>query len=212
MNSTTIIGSIVSHLQMRKDNKNDVSFYMEIPIENNALKVIRVSNHKTHLQTWADRYAKTLTSTNKIANRMGNNLPNVYRKKYFYSFVFEDAPTQNNTTVQNGTGIIVTEVCINVQQLSQQQAWAIIGAVENFAKNNNYNEAILGKPYTVSNYQQQNTANNNQNTNNNHPNINNQGNIQESAGEKQIVLSESEFTVFIKQLIKDTLTKLGYGI
>lgn len=55
-------------------------------------------------------------------------------------------------------------------------------------------------------------ANNNQNTNNNHPNINNQGNIQESAGEKQIVLSESEFTVFIKQLIKDTLTKLGYGI
>ena len=110
MTSDEIISFLVNSLSFKQDEKEHSSFYKECPIGGDKLIVVRISNHRTYLQTWADRYKPTILPNKKVIRRMGKNLPLVNRMKNFYSFVFEDKQdTAGNTFVKNGRKIKVME-------------------------------------------------------------------------------------------------------
>lgn len=156
MTASNVISNIVNRLKLQKDELEHSSFYREIPIGGDKLLVVRVSNHRTHLQTWADRYTKTLCPNKKMQRRMGENLPKVYRQKMFYSFVFEDENTVGNTEVNNGQVIVVLETVKNAQNLTDIQVSQIIDVLSTFMTNQHYNENILGRLETITNKIQEN--------------------------------------------------------
>lgn len=161
MVASSIIGYLVSTLKF-KQNKNDTndpkSFYKEIPIGVDKMVVIRISDHRTYLQTWADNYPKNLQPSKKIVRRMGGNLPIKFRRKTFYSFVFEDKPSQNDISVKDGRIITVYESVKQAQDIKDDRQLMLIGnALSNFITNQEqYDEQILGKLQPITNKIQEN--------------------------------------------------------
>lgn len=187
MTASNVISNIVNRLKLQKDELEHSSFYREIPIGGDKLLVVRVSNHRTHLQTWADRYTKTLRPNKKMQRRMGENLPKVYRQKMFYSFVFEDENTVGNTEVNNGQVIVVLETVKNAQNLTDIQVSQIIDALSTFMTNQHYNENILGRLETITNKIQENN------------------NKQINTNKTVMKLNESQLRNIIKESVKKVL-------
>ena len=194
METSSIIGYLVNALKFKQEEKDHKSFYREIPIGGSKMVVIRISNHRTHLQTWADRYPKNLHPSKKITKRMGRNLPIIFRQKAFYSFVFEDEPSQNDTNVRDGRIITVYESVKQSRDIKDDRQLILIGeALSTFISNQEqYDEQILGKLQPITNKIQENKQNINTN---------------------KIVmkLNESELRNIIKESIKKTLNEGAFG-
>lgn len=150
--------------------------------------VIRISNHRTHLQTWADRYPKNLHPSKKITKRMGRNLPIIFRQKAFYSFVFEDEPSQNDTNVRDGRIITVYESVKQSRDIKDGRQLILIGeALSTFISNQEqYDEQILGKLQPITNKIQENKTT-------------------KDMKKQTIKLNESQLREIIKESINDML-------
>lgn len=150
MQASEIISVIVNKLGFKQDTKDRNSFYKECPIGGDKLLVVRISNHRTYLQTWADRYKPTQTPNNKTLRRMGNNLPAIFRKKYFYSFVFEDENDSiGNTIVNEKRKITVIETVNKTMNFNQQMLQSYIQALQQLMSSLYYDTDILGKSERV---------------------------------------------------------------
>ena len=188
--SNIIIETIINKLKFDYSNEEGNSAYKEILIGGDKLLVIRVSNHRTHLQTWADRYPRTLQPSRKLIKKMGNNLPIVYRKKYFFSFVFEDEPTAPDTNVK-GKKVVVFESVQETKDIQDNQVLLIIRGLSNFMKNPaQYDATILGNQEKVTNITTENKT------------------TKDMKESKQIVkLNESQLRQVIKESIKKMLNE-----
>ena len=117
-----------------------------------GLLVIRISNHRTYLSTWDERYKPTQQASNKVMRRMGKNLPNIFRMKIFYSFVFEDEEdTVGSTEVPSGRKIIVNEKVYKSVDLNLENLRNIKEAICQLSKTGYYNADVLGQYQVISN-------------------------------------------------------------
>ena len=148
MNSNEVITMLVNQLDFKQDNTDRNSFYKECLISNDTLLVIRLSNHRTYLSTWEERYKPTIQPSKKITRRMGGNLPIVYRKKIFYSFVFEDENTIGSNQVNSGRKIVVYENIHRTSELNNNTLINICRALKALSHSAQYNSEILGE-YTI---------------------------------------------------------------
>lgn len=164
MTSGEIISFLVNSLSFKQDENEHNSFYKECPIGGNELVVVRISNHRTYLQTWADRYKPTILPNKKVVRRMGKNLSMVNRTKYFYSFVFEDEQnTVGNNSVKSGRKIKVLESVNKSAQFTIDMLNGFAAALQQLCSSNQYNSAALGDYETVTTMASDSITNNNNN-------------------------------------------------
>lgn len=146
MTSKEIISFLVDKLSLKQDANEHNSFYGEYRIGENKLLVIRISNHRTYLSTWDERYKQTQQASNKIVRRMGRNLPDIFRKIIFYSFVFEDdIDTVGSTEVPSGRKINVNETVYKSAVLNLANLWNIKDGINQLSKTGYYNAEALSK-------------------------------------------------------------------
>lgn len=58
-------------------------------ITQNAIVVMRISNHICSMNNWTERYKPKLTANKKLLRRMGRNIQSPYKERHFYSIVFK---------------------------------------------------------------------------------------------------------------------------
>lgn len=81
---------------------------------------------------------------------MGNNLPVVFRKKSFYSFVFEDEDNTVETPVVNDKRIIIVFETVNkAAQYNQHMIDKYMQALQQLMDSLNYDANILGNPEKI---------------------------------------------------------------
>lgn len=151
MQSNEIREYLVSALRLNEDNKEKDSYYGEYKLSGDGLLVIRVSNHRTYLSTWDERYKPTQQANSKVMRRMGRNLPDIFRNKTFYSFVFEDGDTVGNTEVPSGRRIIVNETVYKSTDLNLENLRNIKEGISQLSKTGQYNAEVLGQYQVISN-------------------------------------------------------------
>ena len=165
-----------------------------------SIVVVRISNHVCAMENWTERYKKRLIPNKKLARRMGSNLQEPYKYRYFYSIVFKAFDYNPNDSgawnaecfeyvfnpieVKNENKI--DSVARDAFGLSGQKT--LIAGLSPITR-----KAITSKPNptTIENCNPKET-NENRNT-----------------GEKQIIrLNESEFKNLVKESVKRVLKSL----
>ena len=200
MTSDEIISVLVNKLSFKQDENEHNSFYRECPIGGDALIVVRISNHRTYLQTWADRYKPIILPNKKVLRRMGSNLPTVNRKKWFYSFVFEDEQdTVGKTSVENGRKINVTEIVNKASQFTMEKLNAYLNALQKLCTTNQFDGTILGNYEVVSSTT---PSDNTANENKQHKTRYNM--------KKTIRLTENDLHRIVKQAINELSGEMRY--
>ena len=150
MKVENIISEIVNALEMTTEPievSSATSYYKEAEFGRGEIIIIRVSDHKTYLDTWAKNYPTKRgfpTKEEMVAN--GGKVPYKYRVKYMYSFVFEDEETEGNLVVTNGHPYSVLEFCFKAKKVTRSKLNEIIEALKNLLSTKVYDESVLGTP------------------------------------------------------------------
>lgn len=131
MYSNEILSYIICALRLKQDDKEHDAFYGEYKLGENDL-IVRVSNHRTHLKTWDEKYEQI-------------------NDKTFYSFVFEDGDTVGNTEVPSGSKIIVNETVYKSTDLNLENLRNIKNAINQLSKTGYYNVEALNQFKIITN-------------------------------------------------------------
>lgn len=144
MKADKIVEKIVNSVGFSRIKSDQSSYYKEYRPNKKQIIIIRVSNHRTHLQTWANNYnvSKKIPSIKAIRGN-GGVVPDKYKEKIFYSIVFEDRKTVGNLNAHSSR-FFVRESVVKSAKVKEKDIDDIIAAITDI-KNGNFDEKILGK-------------------------------------------------------------------